>query len=817
MSLLLYISDRLIAIFPYPMNVFTKNFTKAASVSVVLLTLFIFIAWVFNIEAIKNLPNPWPAIRLNSLFCFFLSGISLYFLNEPAPIGFKKNLAIICAWIIFAIGFLTLCEYLLNRQFGIDETFISKKSSLVQTGKMSLISAFNFTLIGIMFLVLHKKKSHFFTQVLILLILPGLLQVAFNYGFERNLLNLIPQYTNMALHSALLFIVLCAGIYYSAPLRYLKLSFQKKIAGFFFLAIIVLAIIFFAINKTNSHFNDTVQKTEYINAVLLQKDKILSEARDIETGAMRFIISGREDFLQPFNKAIPAIHLSIAQFKKLAKNNPNQQANIDSVEKLVNSNIEIRNRLIDVRREKGAAEASSLFVTGNTKELMDQLRDALTKIEKEEDQQLLKSKAQNKREINTLFNVIALFRVIIIVLLLIAFAIIYDNTRRRNRAAEEIKKMNEELENRVAEKTKEIIEKEAQYRFLLENMHEGIQIIGFDWRYLFINQSAAEHGKSSSQELIGHTMPEKYPGIENTELFKKLQRCMQDRVADIIENKFSYPDNSEAWFELSIQPVPEGLFILSMDITHRKESELLLKHLNETLEHKAAELQASNTELERFAYVASHDLQEPLRMISSFLHLLEKDMEGQLTETTKQYIYFVTEGANRMKRLIEDLLQYSRVGSSRENFTEVNCNELIANIRTIFDLRIRETGAILHIKPLPVISAVYVQLQQLFQNLVSNALKYYKNNVPEIEIGCNDRDDKWEFYVKDNGIGIDPKYFDKIFIIFQRLHNKTDYSGTGIGLAICKKIVEKHSGAIWVQSEPEKGSTFYFTIPKHDL
>ncbi len=282
----------------------------------------------------------------------------------------------------------------------------------------------------------------------------------------------------------------------------------------------------------------------------------------------------------------------------------------------------------------------------------------------------------------------------------------------------------------------------------------------------------------------------------------------------------------------------KNLHAVWRDITERKKAEKAIIRLNETLEKRAAELQDSNEELESFAYVASHDLQEPLRMVSSFLQLLEKKLGTDLDETTKQYIYFAVDGAERMKKLIHDLLEYSRVSSSKENSTNVDCNEVISTVRNFYNLRLLEENASLHIKPLPVIKAVQPQIQQLFQNLIDNALKYRSNKPAEIEVGCTENNGYWQFYVKDNGIGIDPKFFDKIFIIFQRLHSKTEYSGTGIGLAVCKKIVETHGGKIWVEpayansrrpkpmaadeasagkSEPGKGSTFYFTIPKNNV
>jgi two-component system CheB/CheR fusion protein len=201
-------------------------------------------------------------------------------------------------------------------------------------------------------------------------------------------------------------------------------------------------------------------------------------------------------------------------------------------------------------------------------------------------------------------------------------------------------------------------------------------------------------------------------------------------------------------------------------------------------------------------------------MVTSFLQLLEKKLEEHLDETTRKYIDFAIDGAERMKVLIQDLLQYSRVGTNKETIGAVDTNEILNAVCKMFSLAIQESNAKLDIKPLPVIQGEKGLIQQLFHNLVGNALKYAGKEAPVIEVGYEDKKDAWQFYVKDNGIGIDERFFDKIFIIFQRLHNKTEYSGTGIGLAICKKIVERHGGKIWVESKPKMGSTFYILIPK---
>jgi PAS domain S-box-containing protein len=251
------------------------------------------------------------------------------------------------------------------------------------------------------------------------------------------------------------------------------------------------------------------------------------------------------------------------------------------------------------------------------------------------------------------------------------------------------------------------------------------------------------------------------------------------------------------------------------DITPRKEYEDSLKKLNEELATSNRELEISNKELEQFAYVASHDLQEPLRMISSFLGLIEKRYHQLLDEKGLQYIHFAVDGARRMREIILDLLEFSRVGNSSEAKKPTNLNDLLREVMSLNKKLILEKDAIIHIDPLPTVVCHTNSILQLFQNLISNGLKYQpEGHAPEIWISSKDLGTEWEFQVRDNGIGIDEEFKEKIFIIFQRLHQKEHYSGSGIGLAICKKIVEFHGGKIWVESTPGKGSSFFFTIKK---
>jgi signal transduction histidine kinase len=227
----------------------------------------------------------------------------------------------------------------------------------------------------------------------------------------------------------------------------------------------------------------------------------------------------------------------------------------------------------------------------------------------------------------------------------------------------------------------------------------------------------------------------------------------------------------------------------------------------------AEQLAHSNADLEQFAYVASHDLQEPLRMITGYTQLLAKRYEGKLDKDADEFIGYAIDGAKRMSDMIKDLLAYSRLGTQSKKFEPTDCEVVFQETVVTMQVAIQESGAKVTHGPLPTVSGDGIQLGRLFQNLIGNAIKYRNGQAPEVHVACERRDKGWLFSVIDNGIGIDPQHAERIFVLFQRLHTSERYQGTGIGLASCKKIVERHGGAIWVKSEPGKGSTFYFTLP----
>ena len=340
-------------------------------------------------------------------------------------------------------------------------------------------------------------------------------------------------------------------------------------------------------------------------------------------------------------------------------------------------------------------------------------------------------------------------------------------------------------------------------------------------KIVFVNKAFTETTGYTFAEVIGKT-PRILQG-------PKTDRAELDRLSESLSRwesceitVINYKKNGEEfWSNISISPVADKngwnthWIAIQRDVTQSKLLEMRLIELNENLQRQAKELAASNLELEHFAYVASHDLQEPLRMVTSFLSLLEKKYKDVVDDRGRKYIFFAVDGAKRMQQIILDLLEFSRIGRTDEKKCEIDLNELIIEIKLLLQRKIDEKNAVILVQSLPVINTYKSPIWQVFQNLIGNSLKYSREGVPvEIEIKVKEFPGCWQFAISDNGIGISSEYFNKIFIIFQRLHNRDAFPGTGIGLAITRKVIEKLGGQIWIESTLGKGSTFYFTLLK---
>jgi len=400
------------------------------------------------------------------------------------------------------------------------------------------------------------------------------------------------------------------------------------------------------------------------------------------------------------------------------------------------------------------------------------------------------------------------------------FAAARDITERK-RAEEALKSSNEELQsvneelqsaNEELKTSDEALRVASFYsRSLLETSLDALVTISAEGEITDVNTATEKIAGLSRERLIGSDFSDYFtePDMARAgyqKVFAEGQvtdyplavRHTSGAITEVLYNASVYRNE---------QGTVLGVFAAARDITQRKRAEDKLRGV-------LAELERSNKDLEQFASIASHDLQEPLRMVASYTQLLAERYEGQLDEKAKKYIAYVVEGAVRMQRLVNDLLAYSRVGTRGNPIEPTDAGRVLGQAIGDLATAIEESRAIVTNEDLPMVRADASQLVQVFQNLLANAIKFRGEDFPRVHVSARDEGCEWVFSVRDNGIGIDRQYAERIFVIFQRLHTRQEYPGTGIGLAVCKRIVERHGGKIWVESEPGKGSTFSFTVPK---
>ncbi|MBN2383038.1 PAS domain S-box protein [bacterium] len=386
----------------------------------------------------------------------------------------------------------------------------------------------------------------------------------------------------------------------------------------------------------------------------------------------------------------------------------------------------------------------------------------------------------------------------------------------RERAIDELKSTMEQLNQRYLELQQAetaLRESESRLKDIALSTSDWFWEVDTEWRYTYCSDGVQRILGCHPDELIGKTPfdfmpPEEAKAIR--EMFNQL--ATKKKPIENFENLNISTKGQRVYL------LTNGLAILDQngnllgyrgadqDITRRKRMEDDQRKLMD-------ELKRSNAELEQYAFVTSHDLQEPLRKIGSYLELLSYRYNEQLDQDAREFIEYAVDGAQRMKIMINDLLMYSRLGKRDIVFTPVDMNKVFQKVCNDLEIAIRENNAVISCDPLPVVTADGSQLHQLFRNLITNAIKYHGQEPPHIHIWAERQERAWQFCINDNGIGIAPRFFEKIFHVFQRLHPAGRYDGTGIGLAVCKKIVEFHGGKIWLASTPEQGSTFYFTIP----
>ena len=572
-------------------------------------------------------------------------------------------------------------------------------------------------------------------------------------------------------------------------------------------------------------------------------EKTLAELTEAETGQRGYILTEEDNYLNLYNDGIGSIHQHLEELQFLTADNPNQQRRINTLKPLVTQRLAALQQVIELRKYQGFSAAITGVKTSKGTFFMTRIRQLLHEMVGEEatllKQRLRRYEAASRLQ-NVVFSIGIVFNIIVFYWL---YCAIGREIQRRLQAQATVQKVNEQLEQKVVKRTAILKDKiialqqtkaalKDSYNLLrsvIDASPHPIFVKDLQGRYQFMNISGASRFNKQPEDIIGLDSSSLFSPELCAKFHADEQRVIATGQAETVEETVPIGDKLRTYLTTSnVYCDSEGNVLgvvgFARDITPLKQAHEELRQANEELEMRVqertrelvsreSELVRSNTELEQFAYIASHDLREPLRKIKSYTELLAEDYQHQLDEKADKYINYITDGASRMQVLISDLLTYSRVGKGDLTVEPTHLDSIVEQVLQDLSLTIKENDALVTIKPLPTLLANPQQMMQLFQNLIANAIRYRSEATPTILIQSELKDNQWLITVQDNGIGIKSQNFERIFAIFQRLHSRDKYPGTGIGLAVCKKIVERHRGHIWVESEFGVGTTFLFTLP----
>jgi PAS domain S-box-containing protein len=545
---------------------------------------------------------------------------------------------------------------------------------------------------------------------------------------------------------------------------------------------------------------------------------------DIETGARGYLLTGDRFARDEFEAAAERLRQGrfVERLKRLLEADPIERRSASRIELLLAEQVSIAEFAVEL-----GPENVSPGILARGRLIMDALREEIDGILSEEGEDVLSLRKRSERQDRFLLAIqvgglaFGLLGGLVAALLFASGIVGRVNRLERNSGLlaegeplaelpggnDEIGSLGRAMEGAAA--------RLRETRGLLQGVVDGtpdvVYVKDLQGRYLLMNRAGRSYLNRRSEDIVGKTDEELY----DPELAARIRET--DRAVieseDILVYESTDRGGKPVWHFLTTKgPFRDGtgrvagLFGISRDITDRKRME-------DELEARADELARSNKELEHFAYVASHDLQEPLRIVAGYAQLLGKRYGDRLDQDAEEFIGFMVDGVRRMQELINGLLQYSRVGTKGEEMARIDLDVAVNDAVANLEVAIEENGAQVTRDDLPEVVADRRQLAQLFQNLIGNAIKFHGDRAPAAHVGAERRNGEWVVEVRDNGIGIDPDHRDRIFDIFERLHGRERYEGTGIGLAICKKIVERHGGRIWVESQARRGAAFRFTIP----
>ncbi len=577
------------------------------------------------------------------------------------------------------------------------------------------------------------------------------------------------------------------------------------------LALVVLAAAIVLVYRDGVLYDDARREARQTEQIVSTTASLLSSLKDAEAGQRGYLLTGRAEYLEPYNSALTVIHRDLEQLKAQVTR-PANRAGMPRLQQLVESKLAELGTTIDLRRTAGGEAALKIVLLGQGKGIMDEIRilcsaiDATARSAMLTSQQAMETSAQHLRWFSV-GSLLILFLILSAALLSIGRA----TAGRQNLIAEL------DASQREAARARDTLD--------LTLRSIGDAVISTD-----------ERGQIRFMNLMARSLTGWLDDSVTGQPLARVFRIVNERTREAVESPVEKAlrlgvvvglanhtllinrSGEEIPIDDSAAPIRDaegrvlGVVLVFRDVSERRRAEKEFEAGRAELSRSNEALLRSNTDLERFAYAVSHDLQEPLRTIASFTELLVREPSGP---RVPEYSGYILTGVNRMSDLIRDLLECSRITRDEAAPVQpVSFQEVVGEVLWNLQAQISETGAVIRAEALPPVMADRSAMVQLLQNLVGNAIKYAGNRTPEVDLTAQARSNgQWVFQVHDNGIGIDMRHAEEIFGVFKRLHGREEYGGTGIGLAICKRIVELHGGRIWVESEPGRGSTFCFTLP----
>ena len=539
----------------------------------------------------------------------------------------------------------------------------------------------------------------------------------------------------------------------------------------------------------------------HTDEVLDALESVLSTMQDAETGQRGYLITGEDQYLEPYNVALVAVEKNIQRVKHLTEDNPRQQARIPLLEEQISAKLKVEDRTITLRK-KDAEAARQIVLTGEGKKIMEAIRAQVQEMQQEERGLLVARQRQSRHS----FLVAVLTNLFTVVLGLgMVGTMVYV------------------LQRHLAERQK-AGRSLARLAAIVESSDDAILSKGLDGIIQTWNAGAQRLLGYRAEEVIGQPITLLLPPERMQEEQQIVDRLLGGQRVEHLETVRVTKDGGRVEVSVTVSPLKgaDGQIIgaskIIHDITERKRAEEELRRLKDELEYRVelrtAELAASNGELEAFSYTVSHDLRAPLRHITSFVALLDEEAQASLNEQCRHYMQNISEAAQRMGHLIDDLLTFSRIGRAAMTVRPVGLRRLVDEART--ELASETDGRAIdwQIGPLPEVSGDPTLLRSVMVNLLSNAIKYTRHrDAARIDVGCREEAGEVVCFVRDNGAGFDMKFADKLFGVFQRLHRAEDFDGTGIGLASVRRAVQRHGGRTWAEGELARGATFYFSLP----